>query len=86
LPTIRRLQRSQAQRNEARIEAALSAWTRTRPVEAIEAELQQLGIPVHRLLNTNEVSVDPQLVHRGYCLRIAHPQPAPRRSKRVDSA
>jgi crotonobetainyl-CoA:carnitine CoA-transferase CaiB-like acyl-CoA transferase len=61
-------------RHEARLEAAVSAWTRMRPAEAIEAELQQLDIPAHRLLNTNEVSLDPQLAHRGYCLRVAHPQ------------
>jgi len=61
-------------RAESRIEAVLAAWTRTRTAEVVEAELQQLGIPAHRLLDTHELALDPQLVSRGFCQRVTHPQ------------
>jgi crotonobetainyl-CoA:carnitine CoA-transferase CaiB-like acyl-CoA transferase len=59
---------------ESRIETALAAWTRTRAAETVEAELQQLDIPVHVLLDTHELSRDRQLVYRGFCRRVTHPQ------------
>ena len=57
-----------------RIDAALRAWTATRDGGALEADLQARDIAAHVLLDTHELSSDPQLVARECVLRIAHPQ------------
>lgn len=51
---------------QARIDAALEAWTRTWDKFAIMDLLQRHGIPAGAVLNAKELLVDPHLVHRGF--------------------
>jgi crotonobetainyl-CoA:carnitine CoA-transferase CaiB-like acyl-CoA transferase len=61
-------------REEAALEALLSAWTGSRPVEALEAELQAAGIAAHRASTSEDMVADPQLIHRGHYVHMAHEQ------------
>jgi len=53
-------------------EQAISGWTRSRSAEQIESELQALGIPAHRALDTPALFDDPQLQHRGHFIEVSH--------------
>jgi crotonobetainyl-CoA:carnitine CoA-transferase CaiB-like acyl-CoA transferase len=59
--------------NEDRLEAIISAWTRSRTVEALETDLQSLGIAAHKAAATEDMVADPQLVARGHFQRLPHP-------------
>lgn len=59
--------------NEDALEEIVAAWTGARTAEVAEAELQEIGVPAHRVADTNDIAADPQLAHRGSLVRIAHP-------------
>lgn len=46
------------------LDDAIGRWTADRDGEAVEAELQALGVPAHRVLYAADVVADPQLQHR----------------------
>ncbi|MGE4606042.1 MAG: CoA transferase, partial [Myxococcota bacterium] len=53
-------------------ETVIAQWTRSRAASIIESELQALGIPAHRALDTPGLFEDPQLQHRGHFIEVAH--------------
>ncbi|MBL7255971.1 CaiB/BaiF CoA-transferase family protein [Paractinoplanes lichenicola] len=60
-----------ARRDE--LDAAIAAWTSTRTVEDAESELQAAGVPAHRSAASRDFCLDPQLIHRGHLVEVAHP-------------
>lgn len=56
------------------VDAALAAWTSTREPLEVETALQAAGIPASVVMTSPELVADPQLLHRGHFLRLAHPQ------------
>lgn len=58
--------------NQEPLEAAISDWTRTREVTAIEEALQAERVPVHRLTTTVDAFSDPQLAAREHIVTVAH--------------
>ena len=57
---------------QTELDEAISAWTRTREPEAIQAELQAAGVPAHQVQNSPEMVADPQLVHRDHFHQVPH--------------
>jgi benzylsuccinate CoA-transferase BbsF subunit len=55
------------------LDAAVAAWTSTRPPEAIEERLQARGVPCHRVSASADCLADPQLAHRRHFLELEHP-------------
>lgn len=51
---------------QARVDAALEAWTRTWDKFTVMDLLQRHGIPAGAVLNAKELLADPHLVHRGF--------------------
>jgi benzylsuccinate CoA-transferase BbsF subunit len=63
-----------------RVEAAVSAWTRTLPAEAVMAACQSRGIPAGVVSTSRRLMEDdPQLRHRGYWQTVDHPEIGPSR-------
>ena len=58
---------------EVEIETAINAWTSTRPALEIEERLQACGVPAHVSANSKDFCTDPQLLHRGHLIELAHP-------------
>ena len=58
--------------NEDVLDALVEAWTSSRPAGDIETVLQELGLPVHRLVATEDFMADPQLIERGHFVRLDH--------------
>jgi crotonobetainyl-CoA:carnitine CoA-transferase CaiB-like acyl-CoA transferase len=58
---------------EERLETLVEAWTRDRDAQAVETELQALGIPAHKAAKSADMVADPQLVARGHFVRLSHP-------------
>ncbi len=56
----------------ARVDAAITAYTRARPAEESEARLQAAGVAAHVLLDTPGLFTCPQLQHRGHYLEVEH--------------
>ncbi len=54
------------------LETLIAAWTSKQDGEALEASLQALGIPSHRVQFASEVVADPQLVHRQAFSQVDH--------------
>ncbi|HYD69148.1 CoA transferase [Azospirillum sp.] len=59
--------------NEDVLEALVSAWTVVRTPHAVEATLQELGIPSHVAASSADFVDDPHLQARGHLLRLPHP-------------
>lgn len=59
--------------DEARLEALVAAWTRTRTAAEAETLLQAQGIAAHRAAVSAEMVADPQLAERGHFVRLPHP-------------
>jgi crotonobetainyl-CoA:carnitine CoA-transferase CaiB-like acyl-CoA transferase len=57
---------------ESDLEALITEWTSVRDGLELETELQQLGIPAHRVLDTAELHEDAQLRHRNHFLPVGH--------------
>jgi crotonobetainyl-CoA:carnitine CoA-transferase CaiB-like acyl-CoA transferase len=55
------------------VDEVLAAWTAQRGAAEVEAELQQLGIPVHVAQTSADAVADPQLQHRGHFVELDHP-------------
>lgn len=66
LTTAERLDRAEE------LEAAIGAWTDGRDPVELQARLQALGVPAHRVQNSPEVITDPQLAHRDHFHRVPH--------------
>ena len=56
----------------ADVEAAVTAWTRDRDGGAVEAMLQEAGVPAHVAHDMPGLFADPQLRARGHFIEIAH--------------
>jgi crotonobetainyl-CoA:carnitine CoA-transferase CaiB-like acyl-CoA transferase len=67
VPVAERLERS------TELDGLITAYTSTRDPAAIEEELQSVGVPVHRVQNSDGCLVDPQLRHVGHWLTVEHP-------------
>ncbi len=59
--------------DEDALDALIEAWTSGRPTDDIETALQAVGVPVHRLVATEDFMTDPQLIERGHFVRLDHP-------------
>ena len=58
--------------NQDELDAAIAAWTATRPPAESEATLQAGGVPAHAVIRASSAVDDPQLVHRGHLVRVPH--------------
>jgi crotonobetainyl-CoA:carnitine CoA-transferase CaiB-like acyl-CoA transferase len=58
--------------NREVVDAAISAWTRTRAPHEIESTLQAADIASHAALDMPGLFADEQLAHRGHFIEIAH--------------
>ncbi|MGI4795245.1 MAG: CaiB/BaiF CoA transferase family protein, partial [Janthinobacterium lividum] len=58
--------------HEDELERLVGEWTRGRTVEAIEAALQDAGLPAHVVASSADMVRDPQLVQRGQFVRLKH--------------
>jgi len=54
------------------LEAAVSAWTSRLEEADVEERCQAAGIAAHRVQNSPELAVDPQLAHRGHWVGVPH--------------
>lgn len=54
------------------LEAAVSAWTSRLEEADVEERCQAAGIAAHRVQNSPELAVDPQLEHRGHWVGVPH--------------
>ena len=54
------------------LEAAVSAWTSRLEEADVEERCQAAGIAAHRVQNSPELAVDPQLAHRGHWVDVPH--------------
>jgi crotonobetainyl-CoA:carnitine CoA-transferase CaiB-like acyl-CoA transferase len=54
------------------VEAAITAFTSARAAADVEAALQAAGIAAHAALDMPGLFADPQLLHRGHFIEIAH--------------
>jgi benzylsuccinate CoA-transferase BbsF subunit len=51
----------------------VAAWTLTREASTVEAALQARAVPAHVVQTSRDLVRDPQLVHRGHFVAVAHP-------------
>jgi benzylsuccinate CoA-transferase BbsF subunit len=56
------------------LEAIVGAWTSARDAHAVEALLQARGVPASVVQTSADLVRDPQLLHRGHFVRLAHPE------------
>jgi crotonobetainyl-CoA:carnitine CoA-transferase CaiB-like acyl-CoA transferase len=54
------------------LDAIVGTWTADQEMNAIEAALQERGVPAHTVQNSPELVVDPQLAHRGHFVELEH--------------
>lgn len=54
------------------LEASVSAWTAALDEADIEEQCQSAGIAAHRVQNSPELAVDPQLAHRSHWVAVPH--------------
>lgn len=54
------------------LDAAIGEFTETRSGADVEAQLQNLGVPVSQVLNSPELRRDPQLNHMGHFIEVPH--------------
>ncbi|WP_423919417.1 CoA transferase [Candidatus Poriferisodalis sp.] len=54
------------------IDAAIAAWTEPQEAAAIEAALQQCGVPAHRVNDAADLMADPQIIAREHFLSVPH--------------
>ncbi|HEV8711770.1 MAG TPA: CoA transferase [Candidatus Binatia bacterium] len=58
---------------QAELDAQVAAWTKDQDLFHAEAALQAHGVPASAVRTLHELSTDPQLVHRGHFVELAHP-------------
>lgn len=56
------------------LDALLAAWTAARPAEDTATALRAAGVAAAAVLTGAELAADPQLLHRGLLVPVAHPQ------------
>ena len=63
-----------AQRHERHdeLDAVVAAWTRGQDGNALMYRLQDVGVAAHIVQNSPEYSADPQVIHRGQQVEVAH--------------
>ncbi|MEL7158916.1 MAG: CoA transferase, partial [Actinomycetota bacterium] len=71
-PALADLDRGQRFERHDELDDAIAAWTASRAGEEVEATLQQLGVPAHRVLYAADVVADPQLTHRRAFVEADH--------------
>jgi len=54
------------------LDAAICAFTQNRSGAVVEAQLQDVGVPVSQILNSPELRRDPQLNHLGHFIEVPH--------------
>ncbi len=57
----------------AEIDAAMEAWTSTRPVREVEAAMLGIGLPAGRVREPIDAATDPDLRKRGLLTELRHP-------------
>jgi crotonobetainyl-CoA:carnitine CoA-transferase CaiB-like acyl-CoA transferase len=67
--------------NHDEIDALISAWARANDPQTAMGQLQRVGVPVGRVLDTTSILEDPQLNDRGYWIEIPHPKMHPYRQQ-----
>jgi len=60
--------------NARALEAEITAWSKTLPVEQVVARLQAEGVPVAPVRHPEDALVDPRVVDRQETMPIAHPR------------
>ena len=56
----------------AELEAALAVWTSKLDEAEVERQCQDAGVAAHRVQNSPELAVDPQLTHRRHWVEVPH--------------
>ena len=56
----------------AELEAALAAWTSKLDEAEVERQCQAAGVAAHRVQNSPELAVDPQISHRRHWVEVPH--------------
>lgn len=59
------------------LDAAITSATSPREVDELESALQAVGVPAHRVSNSQDTCEDPQLAARGHFTLIDHPELGP---------
>jgi crotonobetainyl-CoA:carnitine CoA-transferase CaiB-like acyl-CoA transferase len=58
---------------EPELEAMIASWSSVRRASEIENACQAAGVPAHRASTSLDFVTDPQLIHQGHLIRLAHP-------------
>jgi crotonobetainyl-CoA:carnitine CoA-transferase CaiB-like acyl-CoA transferase len=58
----------------AALDEEIASWTRDCDVEDLEAELQAHDVPAHRVSQSADLFIDPQLAARGHFVELEHPE------------
>lgn len=56
------------------VDEVVEEWTKTKDVDAVEAELRESGIPCGKVQTVDEVMADEHLIERGMVQQIHHPE------------
>ena len=59
------------------LDAAISGWTASQELETLEAQLQAAGVPAHRVADSQDTCLDPQLRAREHFVEIDHAELGP---------
>jgi crotonobetainyl-CoA:carnitine CoA-transferase CaiB-like acyl-CoA transferase len=65
------------QANRHALDTAIAEWTAPLEVSAVERALQEVGVPVHRALSSEDAFLDQQLLFRRHIIEVAHAQLGP---------
>ena len=57
---------------QAELEAVVAAWTSRFDEAEVEPQCQDAGVAAHRVQNSPELAVDPQLAHRRHWVEVPH--------------
>jgi crotonobetainyl-CoA:carnitine CoA-transferase CaiB-like acyl-CoA transferase len=56
------------------LDVQITAWTKDKDLSQAEALLQARGVPASAVRTMHELASDPQLLHRGHFVQLAHPK------------
>jgi crotonobetainyl-CoA:carnitine CoA-transferase CaiB-like acyl-CoA transferase len=73
LPDLAGLSETERHERHDDLDELIARRTASRDADALQNELQNLGIPAHQVQNSPECLADPQLAHRGHYVTVAHP-------------
>ena len=71
-PDLKDLGSAERHARHDEINELIEAWTSSRDGDELMAELQAAGIAAHTVQNSAEMTVDPQLTHRGHFVQVPH--------------